>query len=89
MKRPLKPGFFSVLNQIFLQDKEGALCEGLLRNTMLRTADYCDTQSFGTVLRNIMYFVEAVYSQGYSPELMTCGLSSCSTHQICLLPPYL
>ncbi|KDR81629.1 hypothetical protein GALMADRAFT_239698 [Galerina marginata CBS 339.88] len=75
MRRPLQPDFFIVLNQVFNgKGKDTTLllqatCDQLLRDTLFRAVD-CDPASFQTVLQNISSFIDVVYHQGYSLELI-------------------
>jgi hypothetical protein len=79
-KRPLQLSFFNVLHQIFnAQGKDSknivptSICDSLLRDTFYRAVE-CDPQFFQTVLQNISTFIEIVYFQGYSSDLMTCEI---------------
>ncbi|KAF8964709.1 hypothetical protein BDZ97DRAFT_1815206 [Flammula alnicola] len=46
-----------------------AICDPLLRDTLVRAVD-CDPPCFQTVLQNISSFIEIVYSQGYTSDLL-------------------
>ncbi|KAF5315600.1 hypothetical protein D9611_004713 [Ephemerocybe angulata] len=73
-KRPLKPEFFNVLKQVLEPPKSGQdsdrLASYLWRDTLNRSPE-CDPASMQTVINNLGQFVELVYSDGYSQELLT------------------
>lgn len=89
LQHPLQPSLFTVLHQVLNdQGKDtfsspAPLCEYLLRDTLIRSMD-CDSRYFPTMLENIASFVEIVYFQGYSSELLACEilfLESCFLNQ--------
>uniref|UniRef100_A0A8H8CNC3 Phorbol-ester/DAG-type domain-containing protein n=1 Tax=Psilocybe cubensis TaxID=181762 RepID=A0A8H8CNC3_PSICU len=75
MRRPLEPHFFTVLAEIFKgQGKDGGsvshfICDPLLRDTLSRAVE-CDPSVFLTILQSIANFVEIVYHEGYSSDLL-------------------
>ncbi|TFK42558.1 hypothetical protein BDQ12DRAFT_676416 [Crucibulum laeve] len=71
LKRTHNRQFFTVLAQILTdpQDKHDGLRERLLRDTTARIVD-CDPTSLQGVLVNLQTYVEVVYHEGYSADLM-------------------
>ncbi|PPQ66076.1 hypothetical protein CVT26_010818 [Gymnopilus dilepis] len=75
MKRQLRSTFFKTLNQVLDPQSNFAsndICETLLRDTMARASafDQCDSALFQHVVQNLSQFVEGVFFEGYSPELI-------------------
>lgn len=78
-QRPRPIEFFAVLSQVFnVQNKEvsvipTAICDLLVRDTLARVVD-CDLGSFQIALLNLSSFIEYVYFQDYSLDLINCTL---------------
>jgi len=84
-KHPLQNDFFQVLKQVLVPTNVEAevppssLSEVLLRDTLLHVLGV-EPGFLPMLLQNICSFIQEVYDQGYSVELITCML-------LCRFPP--
>ena len=62
-----------------------SLREAVLRDTLARAGEN-DSDTFQTVLNNLMTYVEVVYHNDYNADLIKCKLHDCTTIPLLRLP---